>query len=720
MKKLFLLCLSLAVALGAVAEISVCDVNPDENGHFDCSFIKSGSIIWNEGNHTLTLNNAVVEYTSETPYDYVYPIRLTEDATIIIRGECELTTTGFVAIGFEGTNSKNVTIQGDGNLYLASIMRGIYLKCARLTIKDITLQTTKGIMNNGDGVLCALSFNNVQADINGVVENIGEGISFQNCAITYPEEAYIEHNDYGYYIADGDGSRAGHIMISRTSNFKGDVNGDGEVNIADVNAVIDVILGGGSNAAADVNHDGEINIADINAIIDIILGGDDNGVFTVNIPMVNHMYSTVTNQVVGVTNTSNKLVLDTIHHTAQLELVYNDGVEHTVSYRNLTAHASRTGFFELASPSDPNFNGYVDFNEVSFRYIYMTADGLRIISTSSDVFFLNTENTIEYDDTTETTRMENVIYQFNLNADERTATVMVMGIVHAKDMRYLIRVAAPNVPFTLTPNGYSFTGENIATTTMYRTADAPNIIKTTSEYPFETLNVNVDLMGDQIVANYMLGSHATVNATGKTYPDFGSTSDDHDYVDLGLPSGTLWATCNVGANAPEECGDYFAWGETEPKEAYNISSYKWCNGSENTMTKYCTNSSYGTVDNKTELDPDDDAAYVNWGPSWRMPTKEQQDELIVCCTTTWTTRNGVNGQLLTGRNGNSIFLPAAGRLWGESLSYSGSEGDYWSRTLHLDFSYGAYFFSVYSDGMGWGGSPRYVGFTVRAVRASQN
>ena len=145
MKKLFLLCLSLVAALGAVAEITVCDVSPNANGHFDCPYIKSGSIIWDQDNRTLTLNNAVVEYTSESPYDYVYPIRLTEDeATIVIQGECKLTTTGFVAIGFEGTNSKNVTIQGDGSLYLSSIMRGIYCKCTRLTIKDITLQTTKG------------------------------------------------------------------------------------------------------------------------------------------------------------------------------------------------------------------------------------------------------------------------------------------------------------------------------------------------------------------------------------------------------------------------------------------------------------------------------------------------------------------------------------------------------------------------------------------------
>ena len=94
----------------------------------------------------------------------------------------------------------------------------------------------------------------------------------------------------------------------------------------------------------------------------------------------------------------------------------------------------------------------------------------------------------------------------------------------------------------------------------------------------------------------------------------GVPSQEHEWVDLGLPSGTLWATCNVGANAPEEYGDYFAWGETAPKDYYDWSTYKWCKGSYNTMTKYCTNSSYGYngfTDGKTELDPEDDAAWFN-------------------------------------------------------------------------------------------------------------
>ena len=205
-----------------------------------------------------------------------------------------------------------------------------------------------------------------------------------------------------------------------------------------------------------------------------------------------------------------------------------------------------------------------------------------------------------------------------------------------------------------------------------------------------------------------------------TWPDEPVTPpDEHEWVDLGLPSGTLWATCNIGANAPEEYGDYFAWGETTPKDSFDWLNYKWCNGSDDTMTKYCTNSSdgyYGFTDDKTELVPEDDAAYVNWGSSWRMPTKEQQVELDEKCTWTWTQLNGVNGQMVTGPNGNTIFLPAAGGRTYESIDGLGASGNYWSRTLFTGSSYYAdkLYFSKY--GAYWDNYYRCCGFTVRAVR----
>mgnify|MGYP003302756243 CR=1 FL=1 len=191
--------------------------------------------------------------------------------------------------------------------------------------------------------------------------------------------------------------------------------------------------------------------------------------------------------------------------------------------------------------------------------------------------------------------------------------------------------------------------------------------------------------------------------------------DGHEYVDLGLPSGLKWATCNVGATKPEEYGDYFAWGEVEPKEYYEWSTYKYCNGSKYSMTKYCTYSNYGIVDNNTMLDHEDDAATVNWGGAWRMPTKAEQDELRNNCTWDWTTQNGVNGYKVIGPNGNSIFLPAAGFMHEGTLTNAGSYGDYRSSSLEADEPYLAYIVYFYSDYVDWSYGSRCSGLSVRPV-----
>jgi uncharacterized protein (TIGR02145 family) len=167
-------------------------------------------------------------------------------------------------------------------------------------------------------------------------------------------------------------------------------------------------------------------------------------------------------------------------------------------------------------------------------------------------------------------------------------------------------------------------------------------------------------------------------------PAYTSCPDDHHphLIDLGLPSGTKWACCNVGASKPEDYGLYFAWGETNNSEdrSFNWESYRW--GSMWKLTKYCTNSRYGTVDNRTVLDLEDDAARVNWGGSWRMPTQAEWQELYDNCTWTWTTHNGINGYKVTsnkeGYTDKFIFLPAASRRDGSDLNGVGSYGLYWS------------------------------------------
>ena len=157
----------------------------------------------------------------------------------------------------------------------------------------------------------------------------------------------------------------------------------------------------------------------------------------------------------------------------------------------------------------------------------------------------------------------------------------------------------------------------------------------------------------------------------------------HEYVDLGLPSGLLWATCNVGATSPEEYGNYYAWGEIATKTEYNESN---CPTYGKTMNDISGNAQY-------------DAATANWGGDWRMPTKAEQEELLNNCTWTWTTQNGVNGYKVSSKvNSNYIFLPAAGYRNGSSLPGAGSNGYYWSSTPYESNSYEAYSLGFYSSG----------------------
>ena len=186
-------------------------------------------------------------------------------------------------------------------------------------------------------------------------------------------------------------------------------------------------------------------------------------------------------------------------------------------------------------------------------------------------------------------------------------------------------------------------------------------------------------------------------------------------IDLGLS--VKWASCNVGATSPEEFGDYYAWGEIEEKDCCNWNTYKWCNGSYDTQTKYCTEIYNGNVDKKTTLEIEDDVARVKWGGKWRMPTKSEIKELYYDCTWVWAEINDKNGHLVIGPNGNSIFLPAAGYRDGDEIRYCGSLGYYWSSTLGEFYSsYNACALNFNHDSYKWRDDYRYYGYTVRPVK----
>ena len=190
-------------------------------------------------------------------------------------------------------------------------------------------------------------------------------------------------------------------------------------------------------------------------------------------------------------------------------------------------------------------------------------------------------------------------------------------------------------------------------------------------------------------------------------------TNGHECVDLGLPSGTLWATCNVGATTPEGYGNYYAWGETSAKETYNWSTYFDTNDGGSTFTKYKNEGG------KTVLDPEDDAAHVNWGGNWRMPTEAEWQELLDNCTWTSTTQNGIKGNKVTsnkaGYTDKFIFLPTAGRHDGGGLNDVGSFGYYWSSSLLEYYSNYAWRLNFLSGGHGLYNGGRCSGLSVRPV-----
>ena len=220
------------------------------------------------------------------------------------------------------------------------------------------------------------------------------------------------------------------------------------------------------------------------------------------------------------------------------------------------------------------------------------------------------------------------------------------------------------------------------------------------------LNGDMNQDGDKNITDVVLLVDEILH--GATPHAYLTCPDNHHphMIDLGLPSGTLWACCNVGADKPEAYGDYYAWGETNTKSTYSWSTYTHCDGSSST----CHN--LGSDIAGTQYD----VAHVKWGGSWVMPSKEQQDELRNNCTYEWTTVNGVKGGKFTSKaNGGSMFLPAAGDRSYSDLNYAGSRGDYWSSTQGPSYTGYAYYLYFYSSGTRTDSDYRYDGRSVRPV-----
>lgn len=316
-----------------------------------------------------------------------------------------------------------------------------------------------------------------------------------------------------------------------------------------------------------------------------------------------------------------------------------------------------------------------------YDFVNWTENG-EVVSTEATYSFIVNEN-------------RNLVAHFAQNF-EVNVTVSPTTVVFDENYHY----GTPIAGGTVSGGGVYLPGEYCTVTT---TANANYVFVNWTENgvvvstnPTYSFVANADR---NLVANYRVGGY-------------------QQFVDLGLPSGTLWATCNLGADNPEDSGVYFDWGGTLPHEHYTY-GYEPFFDENHFITKYCNDPDYGSqgyVDNLTVLLPEDDAATANWGADWRMPTKEEWDELLAHTTHYQTTRNGVSGLLFTSIDGHtSLFLPAAGCLM-PYFSGVGSYWRYWSSSLDTtDPRYACLFDGVYGAN---GGASRCIGTPIRAVRTS--
>ena len=253
----------------------------------------------------------------------------------------------------------------------------------------------------------------------------------------------------------------------------------------------------------------------------------------------------------------------------------------------------------------------------------------------------------------------------------------------------------------------------------------------TTDIPVDNAKLRAVVNGDAVITTDALKSYLKFSRGTPYYMqvtwdgenlffsnDFCPDGNHPHIVDLGLPSGTMWACCNVGANTPSQRGDFFAWGETKTKSSYGPNNYKWyIGGDSHNISKYNQNSAYGTVDNRKELEPTDDAAYVNWGPEWRMPKLGYYYELLNNCTAEWVKVNGTVGYVFKSQtNDNAIFFPLTG--WTPRGAGANAVGVYYSRendNVMPDLAYCLALkhanLSVYAATL-----PRYMGANVRAIR----
>ena len=521
--------------------------------------------------------------------------------------------------------------------------------------------------------------------------------------------------------ADGWGHPDSCVVIVYTEH--GDVNCDGYVNINDVTALINYLLSGEQPSdKADTNQDGKVSIGDVTTLINYLLSGrwpwdpeepaePETEMFTVNGVTFKMVY------VKGGTFTMGA--------TAELgsDDPYGERPAHQVTlsgYAIGETEVTQALWLAIMGSNPSSFNNNLQRPVVRVSWNDCQAFISKLNELTGKTFRLPTEAEWEY-----AARGGNKSQGYKFAGSDTIGGVawyygnsFALGSSSPDYGTHAVATKMPNELDLYDMSGnawewcqdwYGNYSSDAQTNPEGPTNGSHRVMRGGSWFDEEGLcRVSMRSTNLPTEKNNVIGLRLALSS------DNDPTPEEHEWVDLGLPSGTLWATCNVGASYPEEYGDYFAWGETSPKDEYSINTYKWyTNGTS--ITKYG-----GSADNKTELDPEDDAAYVNWGDKWRMPSSDQLTELLTQCTWTWTKRNGVNGRLVTGLNGNTLFWPAAGEIIDRSLQFAGSNGWYWSRTLwRTDVPSGAYAVDFDSERVAENVLERRYGHNVRPVRVSQ-
>ncbi len=461
--------------------------------------------------------------------------------------------------------------------------------------------------------------------------------------------------------------------------IKGDMNGDGQLNISDVTKSVNVLLGKESMEYISADHDPYL-----------VRNKDIVGKWYIN------KTESVTFKEDGTTDYAGATKYEYLPYQGCV-LFYDKSGECIAAYKILKATSSSILWSKVELTSS-----YITSSVPVYKVKAITLDQTSItmgpdatVRLTPEISPINADNTnVKW--TTSNADCAMVVNGLVLGVSAGTATITCKAAdgsgAYAKCEVRILDKPVTKITMSLKMDTL-FVGntKTYKATVSPSTAEDKTLVWTSSDPTVATISsagkVTVLSPGETTISVVPNGGVNLIASCTITVPP---SVDGHEYVDLGLPSGTCWAKCNIGAETPEGAGNYYAWGETKAygeedtsnsrnysyqgsykKTYYSWSTYKWCSSSSN-MTKYCISSSYGTVDNKTTLELSDDAAYINWGKSWRMPTADELKELYYHCY--WVRTTNYEG---TGKAGYYVYKQKhvldTGTSHGSSYTYSSSD-----------------------------------------------